>query len=202
MLSNHEFPFGMGSLLMVVIVHAKSRMSEALSRARLPLLLFSLLLLVGGSKLDAVRPLEGQVVAFVVPAVAVISGIAPFADAHTRLRNRVFALGAVVLALSELASYEGVFDSGPILPALLTPLVFALAAPAAIWGEVAGARRGLRSRLSAWFGLAMVFALYFRGHAAPSNLFGSVFAGFLVALFVGGGAGLFVGEAAVRRARG
>ncbi len=67
--------------------------------------------------------------------------------------------------------------------------------------EVAGAQRGLRSRLSAWLGMAIVFALYFPGHAAPKNLFGSVFAAFLVALFVGGGAGLFLGEFAVRRAR-
>ncbi|HEY0466597.1 MAG TPA: hypothetical protein VGC79_20455 [Polyangiaceae bacterium] len=176
-------------------------MSEALSRARLPLLLLSLWLLVGGSKLDAVRPFEGQLVAFVIPAVAVLSAVAPFTDAHPRVRNPVFGLGAVVLALSELAAYQAVFEAAPILSALVTPVVFALALPAAVWGEVAGARRGVRSRLSAWLGLSMVFALYFRGHAAPANLFGSVFAAFFVALFLGGGLGLCLGEAAVRRAR-
>ena len=175
-------------------------MFEALSRARLPLLLFSLLLLVGGSKLDAVRPLEGQIVAFVIPAVAVFSAIAPFNDAHAGLRNRVFGLGAVVLALCELAAYQGVFEIVP-LSVLVAPLAFALAVPLSVWAEVAGARRGLRSRLTAWLGLAMVFALYFRGHAAAGNLFGSVFAAFFVALFLGGGAGLCLGEFAVRRAR-
>ncbi|HET7538596.1 MAG TPA: hypothetical protein VFK05_01945 [Polyangiaceae bacterium] len=175
-------------------------MFEAFSRARLPLLLLSLLLLVGGSKLDAVRPLEGQIVAFVIPAVAVISGVAPFSDAHGPLRNRVFALGTVVLALSELASYQAVFEAAPLF-ALATPLAFAVALPFAVWAEVGGARRGLRSRLTAWLGLAMVFALYFRGHALKNNLFGSVFAAFFVALFLGGGAGLCVGEFAVRRAR-
>jgi len=79
----------------------------------------------------------------------------------------------------------------PLVGALLLAVVF----------EVAGARRGLRSRLSAWFGLAIVFSLYFPGHATTSNLFGSVFAAFFIALFVGGGAGLCVGEFAVRRAR-
>ena len=67
--------------------------------------------------------------------------------------------------------------------------------------EAAGAHRGLRSRLSAWLGLGIVFALYFPGHAAPQNLFGSVFAAFFIALFVGGGGGLFLGEFAARRAR-
>jgi len=177
-------------------------MSEAFSRVRLPLLLFSLLLLVGGSKLDSVRPFEGEVVAFVIPAVAVFSAVAPFTDAHPSLRNPVFGLGAVVLTLSELAAYHAVFEAAPGVLALATPIVFALALPTAVWGEVAGARRGLRSRLCAWLGLAMVFALYFRGHAARGdNLFGSVFAAFFVALLLGGGVGLCLGEAAVRRAR-
>jgi len=176
-------------------------MSEALSRARLPLLLFSLLLLVGGSKLDAVRPLEGEIVAFVIPAVAVVSGVAPFSDVHGQLRNRVFALGGALLLLCELASYEAVFESPSVLPSWVMPVLFALALPLVVWAEVAGARRGLRSRLTAWVGLSLVFALYIRGHAVSSNLFGSVFAAFFVALFLGGGSGLFLGEAAVRRAR-
>jgi len=46
-----------------------------------------------------------------------------------------------------------------------------------------------------------VFALYFPGHAVTKNLFGSVFAAFIVALFVGGGSGLFLGEFAVRKVR-
>jgi hypothetical protein len=175
-------------------------MFEAFSRVRLPLLLLSLALLIGGSKLDAVRPMEGRIVAFVIPAVAVLSGIGPFSEAHAGLRNQVFGLGAVVLALCELASYQAVFETAP-LSVLGTPVIFALALPVAIWAEVAGARRGLRSRLTAWLGLSMVFALYFRGHAVSDNLFGSVFAAFFVALFLGGGLGLCLGEVAVRRAR-
>src|SRR6478736_6268040 len=135
-------------------------MSDAFSRLRLPLLLCSLALLVGGSKLDSIRPLEGQIVALVIPLFAVFSGVGPFADAHS-------ALGMVAA------------------------LVF----------EVLGAQRGLRSRLSAWFGLAIVFSLYFPAHAVLNNLFGSVFAAFFIALFLGGGAGLCLGEFAVRRAR-
>ncbi len=85
-------------------------MSDAFSRLRLPLLLFSLLLLVGGSKLDAVRPLEGQVVALLIPVIAVLSGVGPFRDAHSSLRNLVFALGGLVLVLAELGSYRVVFE--------------------------------------------------------------------------------------------
>jgi hypothetical protein len=176
-------------------------MSDALSRLRLPLLLCSLLLLVGGSKLDAVRPLEGQIVALLIPAIAVFAGIGPFRDAHSSLRNVVFALGVLLLVLAELGPYRVVFEDTVRAPALGVTLLLLALLPIAVVLEVAGAQRGLRSRLSAWFGLAIVFALYFPAHAATGNLFGSVFAAFLIALFFGGGVGLCVGEFAVRRAR-
>jgi hypothetical protein len=176
-------------------------MSDALSRLRLPLLLCSLLLLVGGSKLDAIRPLEGQIVALLIPVIAVFAGVGPFRDAHSSLRNVVFALGALVLVLAELGPYRVVFEDTVQAPALGITLLLMVALPLSVALEVAGAQRGLRSRLSAWFGLAIVYALYFPAHAATNNLFGSVFAAFLIALFLGGGLGLCAGEFAVRRSR-
>jgi hypothetical protein len=176
-------------------------MSDALSRLRLPLLLGSLLLLVGGSKLDSVRPFEGQVVALLIPVIGVSSGVGPFREAYSSLRNAAFALGALVFALAELGPYRVVFEDATSAPSLAVVVLLALAMPLAVVLEVAGALRGLRSRLSAWFGLTIVYGLYFPAHAALGNLFGSVFAAFLIALFLGGGAGLCVGELAVRRAR-
>jgi len=176
-------------------------MSDAFSRLRLPLLLGSLALLVGGSKLDSLRPLEGQIVALVIPAVAIFSGVGPFADAHSSLRNSVYGLGALVLVLAEFSCYRVVFEDVVAPLPLAAALLLALGMLAALLFEVLAAQRGLRSRLSAWFGLAIVFALYFPAHAVLNNLFGSVFAAFFIALFVGGGAGLCLGEFAVRRAR-
>jgi hypothetical protein len=179
----------------------ESSMSEGLSRFRLPLLLLAFALLIGGSKLDALRPLEGQIVAFAVPVIAVLSGCAPFLEAEATLRNVVFGLGAIVLALNELGAY-GVVVSGSVgsLP-LVARVVLMACAFGALLCELAAAQRGFRTRLTAWLGLAVGFALYFPGHASEKNLFGSVFAAFLVALFVGGGAGLFIGEYAVRKLR-
>ena len=179
----------------------ESSMSDALSRLRLPLLLLSLMLLVGGSHFDTVRPVEGQILAFAIPAIAVLSGVAPFSDAHPGLRNQVFALGAGVLAFGERGAYRVVFEARLESPGWLTIVALGVAMLIAVRFEVAGARRHLRSRLSAWFGLAIVFSLFFPGHALLQNLFGSVFGAFMVALLLGGGSGLFLGEFAVRNAR-
>jgi len=176
-------------------------MSDALSRLRLPLLLLSLALLVGGSKLDSIRPFEGQVVALLVPVIAVASGVGPFKDAHSSLRNQVYALGGAVLVLAELGCFRVVFQDAVSAPTLAVSILLAVAMLFALMFEVLGAQRGLRSRLSAWFGIAIVFGLYFPAHAALNELFGSVFAAFFIALFVGGGVGLCLGEFAVRRAR-
>lgn len=176
-------------------------MSDALSRLRLPLLLCSLALLVGGSKLDSLRPFEGQVVAMAVPVIAVVSGVSPFSEAHSSLRNQVYALGAAVLVLAELGCYRVVFQDSVAAPSLAITVLLSISMLFALVFEVVGAQRGLRSRLSAWFGLAIVFGLYFPAHAALNELFGSVFAAFFIALIVGGGAGLFLGELAVRRTR-
>jgi hypothetical protein len=179
----------------------ESSMSDGPPRFRLPLLLLSLGLLVGGSKLEALRPLEGQVVAFVVPAVAVFSGVAPFTDTLPALRNAAFVLGAVVLALSSLGAYGVVFNDNHLALPVAEQLILVACLAGALLCEVAAAQRGLRVRLTAWIGLAVVFALYFPGHAVSRNLFGSAFAAFLLARFLGGGFGLFLGEFAVRRAR-
>ena len=183
-------------------VTRESSMSDGLSRFRLPLLLLAFALLIGGSKLDTLRPVEGQIVAFAVPAIAVLSGCAPFRESDATLRNVVFGLGAVVLGLSELGAYgvvaNGTNESLPVWQRM----VLVACAFGALLCEVAAAQRGFRTRLTAWLGLAVGFALYFPGHASDKNLFGSVFAAFLVAMFAGGGAGLFIGEYAVRKARG
>jgi hypothetical protein len=179
----------------------ESSMSDALSRLRLPLLLISLVLLIGGSRFDTLRPVEGQILAFAIPAIAVVSGVAPFSDAHSGLRSAVFALGTLVLVFGELGAYHVVFENRVDAPTWSRLLVLGSAMAAAVLFEVAGAQQHLRSRLSAWLGLAIVFSLFFPSHASPQNLFGSVFGAFLVALVSGGGGGLFLGEFATRNAR-
>lgn len=182
-------------------VSHESSMSDGLSRLRLPLLLLSLAMLIGGSRFDTLRPVEGQVIALLLPVIAVVSGVGPFRETLPALRNAAFLVGAVVLVLTELGAYGVVFRSENVALPLSELLILGVCVLGALLCEVAAAQRGLRTRITAWIALAVVFALYFPGHAAEQNLFGSVFAAFLVSLFVGGGGGLFLGEFAVRKAR-
>src|SRR5258706_9665825 len=105
----------------------RASMSDALSRLRLPLLLISLVLLVGGSRFDTLRPVEGQVLAFAVPLITVVAGVSPFRDAHGGLRSLVFGLGALVLLLAELGSYGVVFENALAAPSLWRALVLGAA---------------------------------------------------------------------------
>jgi len=179
----------------------ESSMSDGLSRVQLPLLLLSLALLVGMSRFDTLRPVEGQVVALLLPLIAVVSGVGPFRETLPALRNAAFLVGAVVLVLAELGAYGVVFKNENVTLPLSELLTLGVCVLGALLCEVAAAQRGLRTRITAWIALAVAFACYFPGHAAEKNLFGSVFAAFLVSLFVGGGGGLFLGEFAVRKAR-
>jgi len=176
-------------------------MSDGLPRLRLPPLLLSLALLIGGSRFDALRPVEGRVIALVLPVIAVLSGVGPFRETLPALRNAAFLVGAVVLVLTELGAYGVVFNDQSVALPMSELLILGVCVLGALLCEVAAAQRGLRTRITAWIALAVVFACYFPGHAAEKNLFGSVFAAFLVSLFVGGGGGLFLGEFAVRKAR-
>lgn len=178
------------------------RMFDVLARFRLPLLLLSLLFVIGGSRFEALRPFEGEVIGLGLPIVTVCAGVAPFRDAHSGLRNGVFAFGAGVVLLVEAACYRAVFEGEVASPSGLVLALLALSAIGSLLFEVAGARRGLRTRLSAWLGIALVFAVFFPRHVSAQNLFGSVFAAFIVSLLVGGGSGLFGGEMVVRAARG
>ena len=177
-------------------------MFDVLARFRLPLLLLSLLFVIGGSRFEALRPFEAEVIALGLPIITVGAGAAPFRDAHTGLRNAVFAFGAGVVLLVEWAYYRAVFEGEVASPGWLVLALLALSAVASLIFEVAGARRGLRTRLTAWLGIALVFAVFFPSHVSAQNLFGSVFAAFIVSLLVGGGSGLFAGEMAVRATRG
>ncbi len=176
-------------------------MSDGPTRVRLPLLLLSFALLVGGSKLDSLRPVEGQVVALGLPVVAVLSGAGPFVHTIQPLRNAAFGVGAVVLLFTELGAYGASFGTANAPLPLTQRLLLLACVIGALLCEVAAAQRSLRVRLTAWIGLSVAFGLYLPGHVSDRNLFGSVFAAFLVALFAGGGGGLLLGEVAVRRAR-
>lgn len=64
--------------------------------------------------------------------------------------------------------------------------------------EAVAMNRGLRSHLAAWLGIAVALAVYMPPHFDPGDPFGSVLGALVVAVLVGGGAGMMLGLLAAR----
>jgi hypothetical protein len=161
-----------------------------------------LLALIGGSRFEATRPVEAALIALGLPLGAVIAGVAPLKDASTPLRAIALSVAAAILVLSELGVASALFDRRvPALPLeLLAGAALALGV-LAVAIEATAARKGMRTRFCGWIGIAAGLGLYLPGHFSFKDALGSVLAALLVAVFVGGGVGLFLGTLAAHLAR-
>lgn len=176
-------------------------LSDTLERLRLPALFIGILALVGASRFDATRPYEATFLALAVPLGAVVAGALPLRDSGQPLRSIGFAVAATVLLLSELVLGAAIFAKSAVLSGAQAAVAFGLLALLSIAIEAGASRNGLKTRFAACMGIAAGLSLYLPGRFDQKEALGAVLAGLLVAVFVGGGAGLFLGEAAVRLAR-
>jgi hypothetical protein len=67
--------------------------------------------------------------------------------------------------------------------------------------EAWAAARSLRSRYTAWTGIALGMLAFLPPNVAEKQRLGSIFASLFVGFFAGGGAGLVLGEFAARSVR-
>jgi hypothetical protein len=170
-------------------------LADALERFRLPLLFTLILALIGGSRFEATRPLEAFFLALAVPSAALIAGALPFKDSGSGVRFAGFAVAASLLLLS-LGSIGGTLFAGyaPAQGALWAALLALCGL--AVLVEAVAARSGLKTRFAACAGIAAALAVYLPGHFDPREALGTVLAGVLVSVFLGGGAGLLLGAIA------
>lgn len=170
-------------------------------RSHLPWVMAALVLTIGGAKLDAVRPYLARVLAVAIPVVPVLMGVKRLEGTGVRLERAAAAVGWITLLAGEICIGSGFFEQAG-LRAFVLPARWALygAAVAALVVHAFEARRSGRARFAAFIGMACVFAIYLSTHTGK-DAFGRVFGSFFVALFVGGGAGLLLGEAVGRVAK-
>jgi hypothetical protein len=164
------------------------------------------ILVSGATRFEESREVMAHVVALGTPLVAMTIAAAPMREAHPTFRALGFATAALVASGAELVLVPAMLP-GQALPPVLERLVAAAATPAfpallvgmailTVPLEAIAVKRGVGSRFAALAGVVVGLALYLPGHHRPQDPFGSVLVAFLVALFVGGGAGLLLGSLA------
>jgi len=169
-------------------------MSEDSPRSSLPWIMAALVLVVGAARLEMARPLVARALAIAIPIVPVVMGVKRLEGGNLTLERAGSIVGWLTILAGELCVASGFFH----VAALAAVAPFArgalyVAAVSALVVHTLEARRGTKARFAPFIGIAGAFAVYLSTHTGKDP-FGSVYAAFFVGLFIGGGAGLLIGE--------
>ncbi len=138
--------------------------SSQAGRIPFPLAFLGLALFFGAMRFEGFRPLGARFVGFALPVATVWAAQSKLVDTHPALRRAALALGrrgarrgrasgrAVLLGFHSLSPHPETYR-----------LVLVAVGLGAVVLEGLAARRSLRVRLAAWFGIALGFAGYLAG---------------------------------------
>lgn len=153
----------------------------------------ALVLVIGGAKLEAARPVVGRILAVAIPIVPVLLGMKRVEGGNPSLERLASAVGWLAILGAE-ACVAGAFFHLQWLT-LALPVARALCAIAVVGAVVAQlweARRHGKGRVAGYIGIAAGYGVFISTHVGKDP-FLSVFGAFFVGMFVGGAA-LLVGE--------
>lgn len=168
----------------------RAERQERWEARRLPLMFGGILLLVLVSRVEGLREGAGRAGAYAFPLMAAFFATRPFRDSALASAAIVVAIGASVASLAVLTVAAP--STSPAHRGLLLALVLAPVVGAVLQGF--GAARGIRSYCAAWLGMGAMFAHFYAGHRVGGHdAFDAILGAGLVALFVGGGAGILLG---------
>lgn len=186
------------------VSYVSHAVSDDPEKKHLPMLFGGLVVLYVASRLDVTRPFAGVILTYGFPIAAVTMGFLPISESS--VRNLAIAVGVLSAASAELAIGRelqpsvGLFSLVPP-PFVSVGLVGSLLA--ATFVQAIAAKRGLRNLFAAWVGIVTMLGLYLPSHARVGrDSMDSFIAAMLVSLFVGGGAGLFLGLGVTRVIKG
>lgn len=160
----------------------------------LPWIMAALVLVVGGAKLDAARPLVARGLALAIPVVPVALALKRVEGGPEKLEQLAKGVGWLAILAGEACVANGLFQ----VSALQSMVPFArialyAAGVAALLVHTLESRSLGKARYAGYIGIAAGFSLYLSRHVG-NDPFGSVFGAFFVGLAVGGGGGLLTGE--------
>lgn len=166
-------------------------------RSNLPWVMAGLVLVIGGAKLEAARPVVARLLAVAIPVVPVLLGVKRVSGGALALERLATALGAVTVLVAELCVLGSFFHVE-----LLTPFepAFRFALYAAVLGALVAhlleARSQGKARFAGYIAIAAAFGAFLSTHV-DKDPFAAVFGAFFVSVLVGGAA-LLLGELLAR----
>jgi hypothetical protein len=169
-------------------------MSDDTQRSSLPWVMAALVLVVGGAKLEAARPLVAQGMALAIPVVPVALAVKRIEGGGPTLERAAGFVGWLTILAGEACVANSFFHVVALDGfAPLARAVLYAAGAGALFVHALEARSLGKARFAGYIGIAAGFASYLSTHVGKDP-FGSVFGAFFLALLVGGGAGLLLGE--------
>jgi hypothetical protein len=173
--------------------------SDDSQRSYLPWVMGALVLVIGGAKLDAARPLVARALAVAIPIVPIALAVKRVEGGALRVERLATAVGWLAVLAAELSVLSSIFHVGVLAP-LSSPLRVALYASigGALVAHLLEARAHGKARFAGYAGITAGFGLFLSGHV-DKDPFAAVFGAFFVGVLVGGGA-LLLGELLVRLA--
>ncbi|HXK16687.1 MAG TPA: hypothetical protein VNG33_02700 [Polyangiaceae bacterium] len=162
-------------------------------RSYLPWILATLVLVVGGAKLEAARPLVARVLALAIPVVPVAIAVKRVEGGGAKLERAAGYVGWLTILAGEACVVGGFFQVSAL--AGVTPFARVALYPAALAAlgvHTLEARSLGKARFAGYLGIAGGFAWYVANHAG-NDPFASVFGAFFIGM-LSGGAGLLTGE--------
>jgi len=166
---------------------------DSAERSYLPWVLATLVLVVGGAKIDAARPLVARVLALAAPVVPVAIAVKRVDGGGATLERAAGVVGWLTILAAEVCVAGGFFHV-EALTGLVSSARFVVygAVASALVVHTLEARRLGKARFAGYIGIAGGFSTYISLHSG-ADPFTSVFGAFFVGMFVGG-AGLLSGE--------
>jgi hypothetical protein len=163
-------------------------------RSYLPWVMAALVLVVGGAKLDAARPLVARALAVAIPVVPVALAVKRVEGGSATLEQAAKVVGWLTILAGEACVTNGLFRVSALdgLAPFARGALYAAALGALVVHTLEARSLG-KARFAGYIGIAAAFSLYLSRHVG-SDAFGAVFGAFFVGLAVGGGVGLLTGE--------
>ena len=177
-----------------MVATRRAAVSDEGGRSYLPWVMAALVLVVGGAKLDAARPLVARGLALAIPVVPVALAVKRVEGGALNLERAATAVGWLTILAGEVCVLGGLFHLGPVQGALpFARAALYLAVLAALVVHTLEARSQGKARYAGYVGIAAGFAIYLSNHVGRDT-FGAVFGALFVGMLLGGGAGLLTGE--------